>query len=694
MTQQPHSTTPKFTNRLAHEASLYLRQHAHQPVDWYPWGPDAFEQARRERKPIFISIGYSACHWCHVMAHESFDNEEIARFLNEHFVSVKVDREERPDVDAVYMNVCVALNGSGGWPLTVITTPSLHPIFAGTYFPPYDRAGRIGFRTLLERVIALWKNDAEGLEKQAVVMTRELQRLLTQDPPSVSSGEPVHEILVRAAEERFDWQFGGFGHAPKFPPDTLLRSLLAVGITYADARVLAMVEKTLDAMLHGGLYDQLEGGFSRYCVDEDWTVPHFEKMLYTQALLIPLYADASVVFNRQEFLQAALESADWVLSKMHAPTGGFHAALDADSEGQEGKYYVWTYSDLAAVLGERLAEFALAYFDIPRTGNFEHGASVLRRADNLSTLAERFGLSHDETKKMIDDIRAKLRLARELRVAPATDDKVILSWNSLMISALVRLAHVSRQERYLDVAAVTAQQLWAYLRPNRGQLYRVLVSGEAKTPAVLEDYAFFIRALIDLYEHTLDTCYLAQAQELAGEAVQKFYDPQSGRLYSARSDDPNLILTLQDDFHDSALPSPAISLVTSLLRLDLITGNNHWRSVHVPVAERILRTFHNSPLSVPSALELEDFRTSPVVCSLSGTMAEASLRELHAVLMRASVPARVVRVDADQDGDSSRHHVPATYAGLQICVGDRCLAPVKTAEELHNLLQRERLGVI
>ncbi|MGC8841518.1 MAG: thioredoxin domain-containing protein [Candidatus Sumerlaeaceae bacterium] len=695
ITRHSQSDEPRFTNRLANETSLYLRQHAHQPVDWYPWGNEALERARRENKPVFISIGYSACHWCHVMAHESFDNEEIAFFLNQHFVSIKVDREEHPDVDAVYMNVCMALNVSGGWPLTVFTTPSLHPIFAGTYFPPTDRGGRIGFRTLLERILRLWQSDPQALQQQALTMTRELQRLLAHEPSLAPVTAAPRELLIAAAEENFDSQHGGFGHAPKFPPDTLLSALLAAGTKYRDTRALNMVEFTLDAMMHGGLYDQLEGGFARYCVDEDWTVPHFEKMLYNQALLIPLYADASVVFERADFLDVARETAEWVLCKMQSPEGGFYSALDADSEGEEGKYYVWTSEELTEVLGPELAEFATTYFEIPRGGNFERGSSVLRRARHPQHLAARFGLTPEMAAQRIQDIRSRLRTARERRIPPATDDKVILAWNALMVSGLLRLAQVSGIPRYAEVAQTTVRYLWDRLRPAKGKLYRILAVKEAKIPAILEDYAYLIQAMLDLYEYTLLPEYLALARELAEEAVNKFVEPQRGRIYSALPGDSSLILPLEN-IHDSALPSPAISLVKSLLRLDLITATDEWAHVRHLALSRIRKVFRLSPLSAATAYLVAELDSCPIVCTFSGNLLAPQLREIHSVLMQNYLPTRIVRVahteSQDMSAPTSADSFVVSGASLKICLGDRCLEPIYSAAHLKALMGNELLA--
>jgi uncharacterized protein YyaL (SSP411 family) len=673
-------------NRLAEAASLYLRQHAYQPVDWYPWGEEAFAKAREENKLIFLSIGYSACHWCHVMAHESFDNEEIAQFLNDHFVSIKVDREERPDVDAVYMNVCMALNGSGGWPLSVFLTPTLKPIFAGTYFPPYDRLGRPGFLSLLKQIHALWQRDPQGVLQQSEVMVAELERLLRQEVPAAPHKAAHHELLLRAALEHFDERHGGFGHAPKFPPDTLLTALLSVGVRHRSAPALGMVEKTLEAMAYGGLFDQLEGGFARYCVDDDWTVPHFEKMLYTQGLLMKLYADASIVLHRSDFLRVACETADWVLRAMQSSAGGFFAAMDADSEGEEGRYYVWSRREIEETLGSELAAIAFEFFELPQYGNFEGEWSVLRRTTDLPSLAAKFGLSLDDLQRRIEEIRCTLTCKRRERVPPARDEKIILSWNSLVISGLVRLAQVAGKTEYESAAVKATHFLWDALRPTPGTLYRIFNAGAAQVAAVLEDYAYFIQSLLDLYEHTLDEIYLSRAAELTSEALEQFYDEAEGRLFTTPTHANDLIYRLED-LHDGALPSPSAVLLLSWWRLHAITNS----AVDAQRLEKVLRRHENVMSRMPTAAGttflLCELQRDPTICELAGERTDGKLRELHSLVNASYIVNKIIRQCSNSDNY-------AAGAQLRICAGQQCFPPVNTREALQTLLERESLGVI
>ncbi len=676
---------PLRPNRLLQETSPYLRQHAFQPVDWYPWGEEAFQKAKRENKPIFLSIGYSACHWCHVMAHESFDNEAIAALLNQHFVSIKVDREERPDVDAIYMNVCMALNGSGGWPLTVFLTPELHPIFAGTYFPPDDRMGYLGFRSLVHRIISLWNENPQALAEQARTMTRELQRLLQQAPPAGSSEEPFSARLFRMTQQRYDATNGGFGGAPKFPPDSLLRALLAIGVFEREPRALAMVRTTLDAMMYGGLYDQLEGGFARYCVDADWTVPHFEKMLYTQALLIPLYADAALVFGNLEYQRVVAETADWVTQRMRDPSGAFYAALDADSDGQEGKYYVWSLEEIEALLGYTKADVAAALFEVSRAGNFEHGLNVLRRAPDLTALATQFSMSLEETAKLVDEIRAVLREARSHRNPPAVDDKILLGWNGLMISALLRAAEVLGQPRYAHAGAEAAQALLSSLRPSKGHLYRVLCKGKVSVPALLEDYAFFAQALLDLYEYFAQDRYRQVVEELVREACEKFVDKQSGRVFTTDGGDESLLFRLED-YDDNAIPSAAIALLAALQRLALMTADSAWAEFAEIINLRLRSYVASVPWVAPSYLHVLAYAQRPLVVQIDLSRGEEQITPFLEIVRRAYAPSRILSYNTGA--------LPSNDTPVTVCGKDRCYPPVTTPHELRELLTREHLALI
>lgn len=620
------------------------------------------------------------------MAHECFENAEIADFLNQHFVSIKVDREERPDVDAVYMNVCMALNGSGGWPLTVFLTPELHPIFAGTYFPPYDRAGRRGFLPLIKQIQSLWERDSHALREQAKVMTSQLSRLLVQDIPQATAPTARHAIVFQAAQQHFDERYGGFGHAPKFPPDSLLSALLAIGVRHKNNHALHIVARTLDAMAYGGLFDQLAGGFARYCVDDEWTIPHFEKMLYTQALLTRLYSDAAVVFDNEDYLRVAYETAEWVLEKMQAPEGRFYTSFDADSEGQEGRYYVWSRREIAEALGTERASLAYEFFQMPSYGNFEGEWSVLRRARDLTDLASKFSLSETELKVKITEIRNLMLQHRERRIPPSRDEKSVLSWNALMISALVRLAEITRAPRYLSSAEKAAEFLWRALRPKSGVLLRTFSEGKARVGAMLEDYVYFAQSLLDLYELTFSERYLLQAKELVWESLEKFVD-NSGAIFTTTADAPDLIFRLEDN-HDGALPSAAAVLLKNVIRLNFMTvGAGTCRQVDAAFS-RLDKFVCAMPMAAATAFLTLELRDDPVVCEIHNCDQSSCDRLRHA-LAKSFIVNRIIR-KLKEKAPSDLPREPF----LLVCAKQQCYAPVTNSGELKTLLERESLGVI
>lgn len=686
-------SSPGLSNRLINETSPYLRQHAHQPVNWYPWCDEALKRARRENKPIFISIGYSACHWCHVMAHESFENDAIARLINENFVPIKVDREERPDLDAVYMNVCVALNGSGGWPLNVFTTPDLDPIFAGTYFPPHDAYGRPGFTSLLKRIAELWRENPEELRQQARTLTQEIQRLLrVDDQKEVHSDSDAASLLLRTAEGAFDPFHGGFGRAPKFPSDTLLAALLGAGVRSNDPRALDMVEKTLDAMAFGGIYDQIGGGFARYCVDEEWTVPHFEKMLYTQALLVPLYLDAYVVLGKVDYARVAAQTLDWVLTDLLAPEGGFYAAQDADSEGEEGKYYLWTSEELKEILEDDAdVQLASEYFCVTPTGNFENGKCVLRRGASDVEFAGEWGLTIEELRERVEKIRQKLLSGRARRVPPLTDDKIILGWNALMISALVRSTQVLGDTRYLDAARRAVEFLLSALRPSPGVLSRVYCKGRSSHRALLEDYAYLCQALLDLYEQTLADEYLLRAEDLAREAVEKFADVERNHVFSA---EPLADLIYRpEDAYDNALPSAPAVLFRVLNRLDIYREADEWTRFLSGWGSHLEGKMWRAPLASGSLFLVWLMRKDgPTLFTLSGDPTDSRFAQLHQAVLRTYDPLRVVRrFPMPKDRELSQQ---SGEAGVTLCARQACFAPVSSPEKLAALLHEQHIPFI
>ncbi|MCH7684755.1 MAG: thioredoxin domain-containing protein, partial [Gemmatimonadetes bacterium] len=518
-----HAAPPNHTNRLVGETSPYLLQHAHNPVNWLPWGEEALARARDEQRLILLSIGYSACHWCHVMERESFENEAIARLMNEHFVSIKVDREERPDLDDIYMAATLAMNhGRGGWPMTLFLTPDLEPVFAGTYFPPEDRHGQPGFPSLLRRIARAWDEDRKGMENGAARLVAHL-KTQRQGGDSLSVGESELKLALSQYEADFDATFGGFGPAPKFPPATGLSLLMRIHRRFDEPHALHMVCKTLDAMARGGMYDQIGGGFSRYATDPQWLVPHFEKMLYDNALLASAYIEAFQVTGQLYYRRIASETLDYILREMTAAEGGFYSATDADSEGIEGRFFVWTPDEIESVLGVEGAKVFNAFYDITEVGNWE-GKSIPNTPRPVADVALQLGEDPDALQRRLDELREKVYQARLERVKPGLDDKVITAWNGMMISALAHGGRVFRERRYLDAARRAADFLLDSLVRQDGGLFRTYRNGKAHLNAYLEDYSFLSEALVDLYEAVGEARYLKEAERLLDRTVNDFLD--------------------------------------------------------------------------------------------------------------------------------------------------------------------------
>ncbi|MEJ2240382.1 MAG: thioredoxin domain-containing protein, partial [Gemmatimonadales bacterium] len=491
--------TSRRPNRLVDETSPYLLQHAHNPVDWYPWCDEALERAKEEDHLILLSIGYAACHWCHVMERESFEDEDIAAIMNEDFVNIKVDREERPDLDDIYMAATLAMNGGqGGWPMTVFLTPDQEPIFAGPYFPPTDAYGRPGFPTILKALARAWKNDRSKLRDQGHGVAEYLRRQGSQVGPAMEVGATELELALSRYSEQFDPVHGGFGPAPKFPAATSLALLLRLNDRFHNPSALTMVCKTLDAMANGGMYDQLGGGFARYSTDRAWLVPHFEKMLYDNALLANTYLEGYQAVGNTLYSRIATETLDFVLREMRCPEGGFYSSWDADSEGVEGKFYVWTRDEIRGMLDENRARRFCAYFDVTAVGNWE-GRNILNVPQSLETVARELGVDSDDLALSIQEGRQQLYTARSRRVHPALDDKVLTSWNGLMISALSSGYRVLGVTKYLDAARNAADLILGSLSDDEGRLLRTWRQGKAHLRAYLEDYAYVSEGLVDLY---------------------------------------------------------------------------------------------------------------------------------------------------------------------------------------------------
>ncbi|MCW2277629.1 thioredoxin domain-containing protein [Heliophilum fasciatum] len=581
------STTEQQPNQLIHEKSPYLLQHAHNPVNWYPWGDEAFTKAQQEGKPVLLSIGYSTCHWCHVMAHESFEDQDVAAYLNEHFVSIKVDREERPDIDHIYMTVCQAISGHGGWPLTVFLAPDKTPFFAGTYYPPKNTHGRPGFMELLEAIQEKWQSDRSTLITAGKRVTEMLNERITAQGDG-SATAPLDKTALdkafRLLSQQFDEQYGGFGHAPKFPTPHQLMFLLRHWHRTGEKRALQMVEKTLQSMHDGGIYDHLGGGFARYSTDEKWLVPHFEKMLYDNALLAMAYLEAYQETGKERYAVVAREIFTYVLRDMTSPEGGFYSAEDADSEGVEGKYYVWTPSEVIGVLGEDTGELFNAWYGVTNIGNFE-GKNILHRIGTLDSL---YGGTGDRW-EAIDDpalehrwpadwpaqlakAREALLAARQQRIRPHKDDKILTAWNGLMIAALAMGARILGEPAYLATAEKALDMITGYLRSPRGRLLARYRDGHADYLGYVDDYAFVIWGLLELYQSGMNAKHLALALELQAEQDELFWDAEHGGYYFTGRDSEALI-TRPKETYDGAMPAGNSVAALNLLRLARLTGN-------------------------------------------------------------------------------------------------------------------------
>jgi uncharacterized protein YyaL (SSP411 family) len=580
-----------MANRLAQETSPYLLQHRDNPVDWYPWGEEALARARELDRPILLSVGYSACHWCHVMERESFEDPDTAAYMNEHFVSVKVDREERPDVDALYMEAVQAISGQGGWPMTVFLDPDGVPFYGGTYFPPDEGRGMPSFRMVMEAVVDAFESRREELRERAPETRARLGAIGAVEPAGEAPGAELLEAAVATLEAAADTERGGFGGAPKFPPASALELLLARGKP-------EIVERTLDAMMAGGIYDQIGGGFARYSVDAAWLVPHFEKMLYDNAQLARAYLHGWQALGHERYRRVCEETLDWALREMRGPEGGFYSALDADSEGEEGRFYVWTPEEIRDVLGED-ADAILAYFGVSEKGNFE-GRSVLHLAGGAAA-AEPEGL---------DAARRALYEARAKRVRPGLDDKRLASWNALMLAALTECGAALEREDYLDAARGCAEFVLRDLRDADGRLLRTYKDGEGRLNAYLEDHAFLLEALLTLYEATFEQRWFEAARAIADTTIARFGDPERGGFFST-SDDHEQLIARRKEIGDHPIPSGNSAAALGLLHLEALTGERSYGDW----ADGVLRLFAKAAPRQPDAfahlLRALDFQLSP-----------------------------------------------------------------------------------
>ncbi len=694
----------RLANRLSREKSPYLRQHAANPVDWYPWGEEAFARAREENKPIFLSIGYSTCHWCHVMAHESFEDAEVASLLNQTFVCIKVDREERPDIDHIFMNVCQIQTGGGGWPLSIFLLPDRRPFFAGTYFPRHSRFGRVGMIELIGRINEALARNPGQLEKAAEDIVRALQQVSADAPPDKPLTSATLDLAFRQFAGAFDRELGGFGKAPKFPTPHNLVFLLRYGHRADAPTATAMAEKTLLAMRRGGICDQIGFGFHRYSVDSEWLVPHFEKMLYDQALLAYAYCEAYKFTRHPEWAETARQIFTYVLRDLRAPQGTFYSAEDADTEGEEGRYYVWTEAELAKILSATDLQILKTCLTVTEQGNFVEighhatpGRNVLAVAQPPDEAARQLGLTTEQLRSQFEEIRLRLFTERLKRQRPHRDEKILTDWNGLMIAALAKASWTLAEPAYLDAAATAARRLLTDCRDADGGLLHRTLEGESGIRAHLDDYAFLIWGLLELYEATLDVFFLQSAKELMDYAIAHFADREHGAFFFT-SDLGEPLLIRSKEIYDGATPSGNSVMAANLLRLGRLTGNPSFEAL----TEQLFKTFSQKVGSVPmvhayllTALDLAIGPMTEIV--IVGRPQDAATHELVDVVRRDGRPNQVVLLKNPDDATlleslapytqalSMRDGKPTAYVCQQYQCSEPTTDPAVLAEQVRRL---------
>lgn len=674
-------------NRLGLEKSPYLLQHAHNPVDWFAWNEEAFGRARSEDKPVFLSIGYSTCHWCHVMERESFEDPKIGAFLKEHFISIKVDREERPDVDKIYMTFVQSTTGSGGWPMSVFLTPDLKPFYGGTYFPPDNRHGRPGFLQLLQQIAELWRERKMEIVASADELHARLELITVRD-----AGESIplaSETLKRATEmfkEAYDAEHGGFGGAPKFPQPAIPALLLRTAKRFDDAAATQMVLRTCERMAAGGIHDQLGGGFARYSVDAEWLVPHFEKMLYDNAQLAQLYLDAFLAGRDKRHAITAHDILDYVLHDLTHPGGGFYSAEDADSEGHEGKFYCWTHDELARLLAPEEFNVAAKYFGITKEGNFvDHSHPQPLRGQNVLHVGAPNHSAADQA--LLISARAKMAAMRAGRIRPHLDDKILASWNGLMLGAMARASAVLGEPKYRVAAEKNLSFLREKLWDEKSKtLFHRWRDGESDQVQLLEGYAFLLDGVIQLYEATLEPRHLDFACELAGAMIAKFYDPVDGGFWQSPAGTNDLILRLKDDY-DGAEPSGNSVAVLALLKLAAITGRMNFRQAAEATLQLFASRLQKQPAALAFMLQALDFwldepRRVVIAGEPNSEKAKELLRAAHGIYQ----PHKIILGNIGPVEPFAKTLVPKGDAAAFICMGDSCQPPTIEATKVRELL--------
>jgi len=697
-----HKNSEKQANRLIHEKSPYLLQHAYNPADWYPWGDKAFEKARKEDKPIFLSIGYSTCHWCHVMERESFEDHEVAKLMNETFVSIKVDREERPDLDHIYMTVSQILTGSGGWPLNIIMTPDKRPFYAGTYIPKESRFGRLGMMDLIPRVKQIWKERRDEVLDSAEKIVGALKSVESEAPgkvPDISTMDDAYQQLA----QRFDERFGGFSKAPKFPTPHSLYFLLRYWKRTNNQKALQMLDKTLREMRQGGIYDHVGFGFHRYSTDQEWLVPHFEKMLYDQAMLAMAYVEAYQAMGNESYKKTAEEIFSYVLRDMTAPSGGFYSAEDADSEGVEGKFYVWTEEEIREVLKKKEADFLIKLFNVEKTGNFleeatreKTGANIMHLKKSLSETATDLKMSEQDLQDQLASAREKLFAHREKRIHPHKDDKVLTDWNGLMIAALAKGSRAFGEPRYAEAAKKALNFIFDQMRQPNGRLLHRYRDGQAGITANVDDYAFLIWGLIELYEATFDAHYLEDALKMNEEMLKHFWDDKSGGLFFT-PDDGEALIVRKKEIYDGAVPSGNAVAMLNLLRLARFTGNTHLEERAMELGRTFSKAVNQFPSGYTQFLVAVDFSIGPSYeVVIVGKSEGDDTREMLEALRTRFIPNKVT-VFRPSEMESPPIDRLAEYVKYQVsrdgkatayvCMNFACKEPTTEVDKMLELIK-------
>ncbi len=688
-------------NRLKNEKSPYLLQHAHNPVDWFPWGEEAFEKARNEDKPVFLSVGYSTCHWCHVMEKESFEDAEVAELLNRDYVAIKVDREERPDVDSIYMSVCQAMTGGGGWPLTVLLTPDKRPFYAGTYFPKEGRYNKPGMIELLPRISELWKTKRQDLETSAAEIVASLEQQSLGhfgELPGKELGDKAYGQFL----SRFDSVNGGFGNAPKFPTPHNFLFLLRYYKSSGEKKALEMCEKTLEAMRLGGMYDHIGFGFHRYSTDKQWILPHFEKMLYDQAMLVLAYAELYQITGKLFYREVIEETLSYVQSVLTSPEGGFYSAEDADSEGEEGKFYLWKADEIKNLLGER-ADIVISAYNILAAGNYHDpfaggatGENILYLTKNFQEAAADKGMSTESFLHKLREANKILFFEREKRIKPHKDDKILADWNGLMIAAFAKAGSVLGNKRYIEDAQRAADFILENMTTPEGGLLHRYRDGDAAIKGMLEDYAFLTAGLLELYEATFDIKWLKKSVELTDVLIDKFRDDVYGGFYFTASDGEELILR-QKDIYDGAIPSGNSVAILNLLKLSRLTGNVDYEHQAVQSASSFASSVEAYPAGYTQYLSALDFiHSGSFEIVVAGDKNAENTIEMLNKLRREYIPARVI-LFKDKDDRTLTEIAPyiKDYGAadgntkIYVCKNFQCSLPVSTFENAMKLINGE-----